>query len=288
MGSEALPTATPNEGQTVDSVALPASTSWPLVLAFGVALLFAGLLTSASVSILGALLAIGGCVGWFCDVLPVEKHERVPVLERVAPVTTTRPQVARVEWMTQELSRARLPIEVYPISAGVKGGLAGSVAMAVLAMTYGIVSGYGIWYPINLLSAGFFPAKTTAQISAFSWEGLILGTIIHLVCSILVGLLYGVTLPMFPRNPILLGGIIAPVLWSGVLHSILDAINPVLNQQIHWTWFVISQIGFGIVAGAVVFRQERVRTWKYLPLAVRAGIEAPGAMGENHGDNLRK
>lgn len=287
MGSEAIPTATPIE-EPVDSVELPASTSWPIILAFGVALLFAGLVTSASVSILGALVAIGGCVGWFRDVLPVEKYERAPVVEKVAPITTTRPQVARVEWMTQELDRARLPIEVYPISAGVKGGLAGSVAMAVLAMTYGIVSGYGIWYPINLLSAGFFPVRTIEQMSAFSWEGLILGTIIHLLCSVLVGLLYGVTLPMFPRNPILLGGVVAPILWSGVLHSVLDAINPVLNQRIHWLWFVISQIGFGVVAGAVVFRQERVRTWQYLPLAVRAGIEAPGAMGEDQGDSHRK
>ena len=43
-----------------------------------------------------------------------------------------------------------------------------------------------------------------------------------------------------------------------------------------------------MIAGAVVFKQERVRTWQYLPLAVRAGIEAPGAMGENHGGGHRK
>jgi hypothetical protein len=40
--------------------------------------------------------------------------------------------------------------------------------MAILAMTYGIASKHGIWYPINLLAAGFFPARnTTAQIAAF-------------------------------------------------------------------------------------------------------------------------
>ena len=58
----------------------------------------------------------------------------------------------------------------------------------------------------------------------------------------------------------------------------LEALDPVLNQRIDWLWFVISQIGFGIVAGIVVSRQERIRTWQYLPFAVRAGIEAPGAM----------
>jgi hypothetical protein len=244
------------------------------------------LVTSASVSILGAIFTIAGCVGWFRNVLPHEKHESVPVVEKAPAVATSRPQVARVEWITQELHRARLPLEIYPISAGVKGGLAGSVAMAVLAVLYGIISGHGMWYPINLLSAGFFPARsTTAQISAFHWDALIIATIVHLICSLLVGLLYGAALPMFPRRPILLGGVIAPVLWSGLIHSVLEALDPVLNQRIDWVWFVISQIGFGVVAGIVVSRQERVRTWQHLPFAVRAGIESPGAMDEKNGES---
>jgi hypothetical protein len=65
--------------QRSELVEIPAPTAWPIVLAFGVALVFAGLVTTASVSILGAILAVGGCVGWFRDVLPHEKHESVPV-----------------------------------------------------------------------------------------------------------------------------------------------------------------------------------------------------------------
>ena len=110
---------------------------------------------------------------------------------------------------------------------------------------------------------------------------------IHLVTSLLVGLLYGVALPMFPRHPILFGGVIAPVLWSGLLHSVLDVINPVMNQRIDWPWFVISQIAFGIVAGIVVSRQERISTWQPLPLAVREGIEVQGAVDEKDGEDAR-
>jgi hypothetical protein len=161
--------------------------------------------------------------------------------------------------------------------------------MAVLAVLYGIISGHGVWYPINLLSAGFFPARSTiAQLALFHWDALIIATILHLICSVLVGLLYGAALPMFPRRPILLGGVIAPVLWSGLIHSILDAVDPVLNQWIDWLWFVISQIGFGIVAGLVVSGQDRVRTWQHLPFAVRAGIEAPGAIHQKNGDSNRQ
>jgi hypothetical protein len=269
--------------QLSEFVETPAPTFWPIVLAFGVALLFAGLVTTASVSILGAILAVGGCVGWFRDVLPHEKHESIPIAGAEPHVSTSRPEVSRVEWVTQELHRARLPLETYPFSAGVKGGLAGSVAMAGLAAIFGIVSGHGIWYPINLLAAGFFPERiTTAQIAAFHWDSLIVASIIHLVSSLLVGLLYSATLPMFPRHPILLGGLIAPILWSGLLHSVLEVLNPALNQRIDWFWFVLSQIGFGLVAGSVVSRQQRIRTWQYLPFAVRAGIESPGAMDEKN------
>jgi len=272
-----------------DTLELPAPTAWPIVLAFGFTLICAGLVTSASVSVLGAVFAVAGCVGWFLDVLPHEKHETVPLEEKAPTVTTSRPEVARVDWITHEPHRARLPLEIYPISAGVKGGLAGSVAMAVLAMLYGIVSGHGVWYPINLLSAGFFPARTTVeQIAVFHWDALIIAAILHLVCSLLVGLLYGATLPMFPRHPMLLGGVIAPILWSGLIHSVLEVLNPVLNQKINWLWFVASQIGFGVVAGMVVSRQVRVRTWQYLPLAVRAGFEAPGVMTEKREENPRQ
>src|ERR1700736_2266971 len=195
MGSEMLNPPAELQHRLPGTLQLPAPTAWPIILAFGLTLVFAGLVTSASVSILGAILTMAGCVGWFRDVLPHEKHESAPVLETVPTVTTSRPKVARVEWMTQELQRARLPLEIYPISAGVKGGLAGSVAMAVLAMLYGIISGHGIWYPINLLSAGFFPARSTiAQIAAFHWDALIIATILHLICSVLVGLLYGAAL----------------------------------------------------------------------------------------------
>ena len=93
---------------------------------------------------------------------------------------------------------------------------------------------------------------------------------------------------MLPRRPIVLGGVVAPLLWSGLIYGILAFVNPVMNQHIDWLWFVISQIGFGVVAGSVVSRQERVRTWQFLPFAVRAGIETPGASEEKNGENRRQ
>jgi hypothetical protein len=270
-------------------IEVPASTAWPLVLAFGFALLFAGLLTSASVSVLGAVLAVAGCVGWFREVFPHEHEEVVPVVPEDFSVTTERRVVERLPSVPEHM-RAWLPLETYPISAGVKGGLAGSVAMAVLACLYGLLKTGSIWYPINLLAAVVYaPSEvpSASQFNSFHAGIFFLAVVLHLVTSLLVGLLYGAMLPMFARHPILLGGLIAPVLWSGLLYSIMDLVNPVLGSHIDWIWFMASQFAFGVVAGLVVLRQSRVPTRENLPFALRAGIEAPGLMGQQKNGEKR-
>jgi len=268
-----------------ETIEMPAPTAWPIILAFGLTLVFAGMVTSLSVSFLGAILAVSGGIGWFRDVLPHEKHESVSAIATIGPVTTTRPRVAAVQWMTEELHRPRLPLEVYPIKAGVKGGVAGGVAMAVLAVTYGLISGRGMWYAVNVLAAGFFPGRhPMAQIGAFQWDSLLIASVLHLLVSLSVGLLYGATLPMLPRHPILLGGLIAPLLWSGLVHSFVELIDPTLNQEIDWLWFVFTQVGFGIVAGIIVSRQQRIPTRQHLPFAVRAGFEVLARLDEDEKD----
>lgn len=272
-------------GITRSTVSLPAPTAWPIILAFGITLLLAGLLTSPSVSILGAILAVTGCVGWFRDVLPHEKEETVEVKAEVTLVSTLRREVERLQ-VAPELPRALLPLETYPVSAGIKGGLAGSVAMALLACLYGFLKQGSIWYPINLLAATVYAQSLqlgTTALHAFHLDSFSLAVVIHLITSLLVGLLYGAMLPMFPRRPILLGGVIAPILWTGLLYSILGLLNPLLNERIDWPWFVASQFAFGIVAGLVVVRQARVRTRQFVPFLMRAGFEAPGITEEKPG-----
>ena len=43
-----------------NKIEVPAPTAWPIVLAFGLMLVCAGMVTAASVSILGAVLAVSG------------------------------------------------------------------------------------------------------------------------------------------------------------------------------------------------------------------------------------
>jgi len=102
---------------------------------------------------------------------------------------------------------------------------------------YGVVSGTSIWYPINLLASGFFPnamVLNTTELAALHLRALLTAGAIHLVTSLLVGLLYGAMLPVLARRPILLGGLIAPVFWSGLLLGILNIVNPLLQRRIDW------------------------------------------------------
>ncbi len=259
-------------------IEVPASTAWPLVLALGFTLIFAGLLTSISVSLLGTVLTVAGCAGWFREVLPREHEVEVPVIPGEFVAFTNRPVVDRLPVAPGQL-RAWLPLHTHPISAGLQGGLAGGIAMAVLACAYGVLKAGSIWYPINLLAASVYAQSLklgTSQLYSFHPDSFAIALMLHALVSAAVGLLYGAMLPMFAQRPIILGGLIGPVLWSGLLYSMLSLLNPTLESQIDWLWFIASQVAFGVVAGLMVVRRPRVPTRENVSFAVRAGVEAPG------------
>jgi hypothetical protein len=262
-------------------IELPAPTAWPMVLALGVTLGCAGLVTHLVVTIVGAVLALAAIVGWWRQVLPVELVERIPLRPAAVRARPIVPSPASVERLSlgEGGHRVRIPVEVQPLSAGIKGGIVGGVAMAIIALLYGLLFQRSIWYPINLLSAAAMPSMAnadTAMLRAFNGTALLLGFIAHGVISVLAGLLYAVILPMLPRRHMLWGGLVAPLLWTGLIWALLGVINPALNARVDWTWFIASQIAFGLAAGFVVARAQPVATMQTWPLAARAGVEATG------------
>jgi hypothetical protein len=272
-----------HNGISEEVVQLPAPTAFPIVLALGLTFAFAGLVTNLGISVLGGVLIVAGCVGWFRQVWPHAHHIAVPVKVQKFHYATVRTKVAHIQ--IDESHRARLPVHTPSVMAGVKGGIAGGVAMIVPATLYNLIAFHSLWYSVNLLGgAGVagWSNPTLAEITHFRLSALITAIIIHAAGSLLIGLLYGAMLPMMPKRPILLGGIIAPVLWTGVLHSALPLINPYLADRIDWWWFVVSQLTFGVVAGWVVAQQAHIRTEQYLPFAARVGLETPGMMEEHH------
>ncbi len=272
-------------GGEENMVELPAPTAWPIVLAFGVTLSFASLVTNPGIGIAGVALVIFGCVGWFRQVLPQEQHELVARAAALSEAARVRRSVARLE--VSDRHRAFLPIESYPIISGLKGGAAGGVAMILPALLYGYIAHHSIWYAVNLLGGagvGHWRNPTAVDIAAFHWNGLLIATVIHVAASLLVGLLYGALLPMWPKHPVVLGGLVAPLVWTGVLHSTLVVINPAFNARINWTWFAVSQLFFGIVAGIVVARTGRIRTLQSVPFTMRMGLQSPDLIRPRNGE----
>jgi len=256
------------------TIHVPTPTAWPMIAAFGITLAWAGLVTNALVTVVGVIATLWGAVGWFRDVLPVQRLE--PVRVEPDPVIAPSPRGITYVQVGEVIHRARLPVAIYPYSAGVVGGIAGGVAMAVLACLYGLIFHGSVWYPINLLAAGTMASLATAspeELARFNGPALAVASLVHAVMSLLVGLLYAVLLPMVPRRPILFGGIVVPVLWTGLIWASLRIVNPILNARIDWPWFVASQLAFGIAAGLVVSRREKIATQQHVPLAMRAGIE---------------
>lgn len=262
----------------LETIHLPAPTAWPITMAFGATLCVLGLVTNLGVTVLGVILFVISAVGWFRQVLPHEAHEAIPVVVENIVIQTERPHVEKVAVAAHH--REHYPFETYPVLSGIKGGIAGGFAMIPPALLYGYISHGSIWWPVNLLGGAgvaHWRDPSVADIAAFHWEGFFIACAIQAVVSILVGLLYGAMIPMLPRHPIVLGGILAPVLWTGFIHSFLNTVNPVLDVNIDWKWFLVSQICFGLVAGWVVSRQtHRKRTAQAPPFLLRMGIETPG------------
>lgn len=266
-----------HESQHSDAVlAMPAPTHWPIVLAVGLTLGFAGLVTNFMITLLGVFLTVVGVIGWFRQVLPLEAHELLPVTEVERAIEREGRRVTRVLLPTG--GRGVLPVQTYPITSGIIGGFAGGTAMIVLAEVYGVLRFHSIWYVVNLLGGAGVAGWTTPteqQLASFHLTAFLIAVVIHTASAFLVGLLYGALLPIMPRHPIILGGLIAPALWTGLLHSILPLLNPFFDEHINWYWFALTQVGYGLVAGLVVAKKGRLQTLRGVPLSVRLGVERP-------------
>jgi hypothetical protein len=157
--------------------------------------------------------------------------------------------------------RLRLPVKVHPVSAGVKGGLVGGLVMPLPALAYGYFSGHGIWWPVNLLAGMVLPgvdAMNVAELEHFRPALLVVGVVIHVVVSLIMGLMYGVLMPTLPnfRKPLAWGALLMPLLWTAVSFVALGGVNPGVREGIEWPWFVLSQLVFGVVAAVVFMRFE--------------------------------
>ena len=242
-------------------VDMPQSTAAPLVLATGLAIAAYSWPTNPTFLIVGAVIFVCGLGAWIVHLLPGRGHvaeELVEPSRRAAPV---KPAVGAVDQLRRGMPgyRLRLPQKVHPLSAGIKGGIAGGIAMPLPAIVYGLLSGHGIWLPVNLLAGLVRPGvdrMNIEELSEFSPELLAIGLAIHATITVTFGLLYGVLLPTLPpiARPLAWGAVLLPLLWTAVSFLAASSINPEVRQRVDWPWFIAAQFVFGIAAALVVMR----------------------------------
>jgi hypothetical protein len=254
----------PPTGQPPDGIEMPQPTAGPLILATGIFLIGAGFALSYAMSAVGVLVLAAGLFTWIGQFTPGCGHcheartGRRPAAIVAAPGT--------VEQMAEGKPghRMRLPLMVHPVSAGIKGGLLGGLVMPIPALLWGVLSGHGIWYPINLLAGMIVPGledKPVEALQQFYPMAFAFAAVVHAVTSLILGLMYGVLLPALPPirgGQFVWGGVLMPLLWTGASYGLMGVVNPLLQKRVDWPWFVASQFLFGIVAAVVVMFSEKI------------------------------
>jgi hypothetical protein len=157
------------------------------------------------------------------------------------------------------LGARRLP----RVIAGVAGGLAGGAAMALPAVLWAAASGRGFWYPVNLLAAMLLPGPGKlegAELGSFHPNWFLAASAVHAVLCVCFGVLFALMTPRLPPmpGPIVWGGLVLPLVWTGIAYGLMGVVNPVLQERVDWAWFIASQFVFGVAAAVVVLRSEKV------------------------------
>src|SRR5262249_38857388 len=156
-----------------------------------------------------AFLLVGGVMFvialsiWIAQLLPHRGHAPEPLAEPDARARAIEPRTAAVERLEHGMPgyRLRLPEQVHPISAGVKGGALGGLVMPLPAMLYGLLTGKGMWLALNLLAGMALPGigeMSEEELGQFNATLFAVGVAIHITVSLGFGLIYGVLLPTLP------------------------------------------------------------------------------------------
>src|SRR5262249_38175188 len=167
---------------------------------------------------------------------------------------------------------------------GLWGGLLGGLVMPVPALLWGLLSGHGLFYPVNLLAgmalplpANMDPQQLERFLRAPHGSLLLVAVVIHVVMSVVIGLIYGVLLPTLPSvpRPIAWGGLLMPILWTAASYVAMHVVNPALPGLVRWPWFLLSQLVYGITMPAVVLGAKRLHP---VLAGVVGGLIGGGAM----------
>jgi hypothetical protein len=136
---------------------------------------------------------------------------------------------------------------------GAVAGLGGGLAMAVVAAIISLIIHADIWQEAKQIAAIVYGSAAVAG-EGFVAGPVIVGTLIHLAMSALLGAVFGILtrrvfkLPSDFGAPILAGLIYGLVIWMLAYFIVLPILNPLL-LQLYAPAFIIQHVVYGAVTG---------------------------------------
>lgn len=150
---------------------------------------------------------------------------------------------------------------IYPYRVGLIGGLAAGAVMALAMALWGLLSGNGIWFPVNLIAATLLrPLQSlpVEELARFSLSGALVGSLIHFSISAVLGLLFALVLPTLPGSTFLWALIVGPLLWVGAQYAILPLVNPRMELLVSEPTFAVAHLAYSIVLGFYLTRADKL------------------------------
>ncbi len=149
---------------------------------------------------------------------------------------------------------------VYPLRVGITGGVVAGAVMALAMALWGALSGNGLWFPVNMISATVLRGlqdASIAELQQFMPMAAFVGTLIHFATSILLGLIFAIVLPMLPGWSWFWGVVVGLLLWAAAQYAVLPLVNPKMEALVNQPTFILANVAYSVVLGWWVSRAEK-------------------------------
>jgi len=156
---------------------------------------------------------------------------------------------------TREPQSAASPIPDVIGLGGAIAGLAGGVAMAVVAALLSASMGQDIWHESKRIAAIVYGPAALAQ-PGFDLGPVLVGTLIHLIVAALLGAIFGIVTRRWLHltsdfgTPVLAGLIYGLMIWMVAYFVVLPLLDPAL-MELYAPAFIIQHVVYGVVLGLV-------------------------------------
>jgi len=138
---------------------------------------------------------------------------------------------------------------------GAIAGLAGGLAMAIVAALISASMGEDIWHESKRIAAIVYGPAALAG-PGFDLGPVLVGTLIHLIVSALLGAIFGIVTRRWLHltsdfgTPVMAGLVYGLLIWMVAYFAVLPLINPAL-LEIYPPAFIIQHVAYGVVLGLV-------------------------------------